>query len=138
MPAKADHSGAGILVHGCHLSADGWEHIVWGQPPHQLGRLPHAVLLAWEEKATVVVFGTGASEKDGLKESEYTIRYLWDHWAELAEFEPLHRVPLDEAQALMRRIAVVDAETQNTDQEVRKGVFGVGVLVVRRSALGHC
>ena len=42
----------GILVHGCHLSADGWEHIVWGQPPHELGRLPHAVLLAWEDRAT--------------------------------------------------------------------------------------
>lgn len=114
--------GTGILVHGCHLKADGWEHIVWGSPPHDLGRLPHAVLLAWEEQASVVIFGTGASEKDGKKESEYTLQYLWDHWPALAEFEPLHRVPLDEAEALMRRIAVVDALTQNTDEEAREGL----------------
>ncbi|CAJ1418407.1 unnamed protein product [Effrenium voratum] len=112
----------GILVHGCHLSADGWEQIVWGRPPHELGRLPHAVLLAWEERATVVVFGTGASEKDGLKESEYTLKYLWDRWSELAHFEPLHRVPLDKAQELMRAVSVIDASTQNTDQEVREGL----------------
>jgi len=115
-------SGTGILVHGCHLSADGWEHIVWGRPPHELGRLPHAVLLAWEEKASVVIFGTGASEKDGLKESEYTLKYLWDHWDALAEFEPLHRVPLDQAEALMRRISVLDTVTQNTDQEALEGL----------------
>mmetsp|Transcript_91593 Transcript_91593/g.290560 ORF Transcript_91593/g.290560 Transcript_91593/m.290560 type:complete len:280 (-) Transcript_91593:44-883(-) len=115
-------SGTGILVHGCHLKADGWEHIVWGSPPHELGRLPHAVLLAWEEQASVVLFGTGASEKDGKKESEYTLQYLWDHWAALAEFEPLHRVPLDGAEALMRRISIVDAQTQNTDDEVREGL----------------
>ena len=49
-PGQPGHvTRTGVLVHGCHLSADGWEHIVWGRPPHELGRLPHAVLLAWEE-----------------------------------------------------------------------------------------
>ena len=112
----------GILVHGCHLSADGWEHIVWGRPPNELGRLPHAVLLAVEEQAAVMVFGTGASERDGLKESEYTLQYLWDHWAGLLEFEPLQWVSLVQAEALIRRIAVVDAVTQNTGEEVRRGL----------------
>lgn len=31
-------------------------------------RLPHAVKLAWEEGACVVVLGTGASERDGVLE----------------------------------------------------------------------
>lgn len=119
-PGKSTRTG--ILVHGCHLSADGWEHIVWGQPPHELGRLPHAVLLAWEEQASVVVLGTGASEKDGLKESEYTLRYLWEHWAQLSEFEPLQQVPLTEARGLLEAILVLDVATQNTDQEVREGL----------------
>lgn len=119
---RAIATGTGILAHGCHLSADGWEEIVWGKPPHELGRLPHAVLLAWEENANVLIFGTGASEKDGLKESEYTTKYLWDHWDNLAEFEPLHRVPLDQAKALIKKILVLDAVTQNTDQEAREGL----------------
>jgi len=105
-------------VHGCHLSADNWERIVWGQPPTEMGRLPHAVLLAWKKQAHVVVFGTGASEKDGLKESEYTLKYLWEHWYDLAQFEQLQHVPLGQALKLMRSISELDTETQNTDQEV--------------------
>ena len=30
----------GILVHGCHLQAEGWEEIVWGIAPDKLGRVP--------------------------------------------------------------------------------------------------
>merc|ERR1719210_1807680 len=61
-----DARPAGILVHGCHLQANGWEDIVWGHPPEKLGRLPQTVLLAWEERAAVVVLGTGASRaQDG-------------------------------------------------------------------------
>lgn len=120
--APEDNGTAGILVHGCHLLADGWENLVWGNPPHALGRLPHAVLLAWEESAGAVVFGTGASERDGKKESEVTLQYLWDHFAELAQFDALKNVPLVEAEKMMRRIAVLDTETQNTDQEVRNGL----------------
>lgn len=120
--APEDNGAAGILVHGCHLLADGWENLVWGSPPDALGRLPHAVLLAWEESAGVVVFGTGASEMDGKKESEVTLQYLWDHFAELSQFDALKNVPLAEAEKMMRRIAVLDKETQNTDQEVRNGL----------------
>lgn len=108
----------GILVHGCHLSADNWTRIVWGQPPNELGRLPHAVLLAWKKQAKVVVFGTGASEMDGLKECEYTLKYLWDRWSDLSQFEQLKDVPLGQAMKLMRAVSVLDTETQNTDQEV--------------------
>jgi hypothetical protein len=122
LESEAGGHNTGILVHGCHLMADGWERIVWGQPPNELGRLPHAVLLAWEEGAKVVVFGTGASERDGKKESEVTLQYLWDHFADLAQFEPLRHLPLDKVEAKMRAIAVADTETQNTDQEVRNGL----------------
>lgn len=112
----------GILVHGCHLQADGWERIVWGEAPLQMGRLPHAVLLAWQEQASVVVFGTGASEKDGLKESEYTLRYLWSHWSELSSFDAFADVPLDEVKRLLQRVAMLDVSTQNTDMEATEAL----------------
>merc|ERR1712228_325203 len=41
-----ERNPTGILVHGCHLAADGWKEIVWGNPPDELGRIPHAVMLA--------------------------------------------------------------------------------------------
>ena len=112
----------------------------------------------------MVVLGTGASEKDGLKESEtlccsflkdlflhvlsmavanpmkpglffvvvssarYTLRYLWEHWAQLSEFEPLQQVPLTEARGLLEAILVLDVATQNTDQEVREGLRNPAVF----------
>lgn len=119
---SASRTRTGILVHGCHLTADGWTEIVWGRPPHELGRLPHAVLLAVEENASVVVFGTGASELDGVKESQYTYNYLMKHWDELKQFEALEHVDLDSALALMKEIHHLDLTTQNTDQEAREGL----------------
>jgi hypothetical protein len=81
--------GLGILVHGCHLEADGWHSIVWGEPPNQLGRLPHAALMAWEERASLVTvcFGTGASQtSEGELEGAYTLRFMYEHFAQLANF----------------------------------------------------
>ena len=77
--AEDDASAMGILVHGCHLEAESWDDIVWGLPPNQLGRLPHAALLAWEERAHVkrVICGTGASKaSDGRLEGQYTVDVL--------------------------------------------------------------
>jgi len=69
----------GVLVHGLFLQANGWEEIVWGKPPYKLGSIPKAVevMLSFGlENIACVVFGTGASEKDGLKEAQYTRRDL--------------------------------------------------------------
>jgi len=79
---------------------------VWGQPPHELGRVPHAVLLAWQEGATTVVFGTGASERDGKKESDITVQYMYDRWDDLAQLHALKDVPLQQAKKMMQHISV--------------------------------
>ena len=53
----------GVVVHGYHCSALHWEEVVWGdQASQKLGRLPHAVLIAWEGRDELVAFicGTGA------------------------------------------------------------------------------
>lgn len=110
---------AGILVHGCHLQADGWEDIVWGHPPRRLGRLPHAVLLAREEGAKVVVLGTGASRAaDGRLEGQFTLDFLLERLPRLHEFQSLQRFPLEELQRLTRRAFVAEVESQNTMEEV--------------------
>ena len=44
----------GILVHGCHLQADAWESIMWGDiGTQQLGRIPRAILTAREQNAEI-------------------------------------------------------------------------------------
>ena len=79
----------GVLVHGCHLEAFDWRGIVWGSPPHELGRIPTAVYVAVKEDAEVIVFGTGASERGGKKESEVTREYMLEHFRGLKELDAL-------------------------------------------------
>lgn len=66
----------GILVHGYNLFADGWDSVAWGVPPDQIGRVPMGVYLALTEHAEVLVFGSGASTKNGFLESEATAHLM--------------------------------------------------------------
>ena len=65
---------------------DQWEDVTWGAPPERIGRVPMGVLVALSEQADVMVFGSGASEKDGMLESEATARLLWERFDELTGF----------------------------------------------------
>ncbi len=87
----------GVLVHGCNLGAENWRYVAWGDAPDNYGRIPMGVLLALETRASVIVFGTGASQKDyrfpdsdkfgqSLYESEYAREYLDTHFENLSHF----------------------------------------------------
>lgn len=131
----------GILVHGCHLMADDWESIVWGCPPEQLGRLPHAALLAWEERSSLrcLCFGTGASERadDGELEAQYTLRFLFENLARLAEFSAFveAEVDLSKLEVLLRRVCAVDTVSHNTVEEVRQGLMKFSEAGCKRAVL---
>ncbi|MCY3714676.1 MAG: YdcF family protein [Gemmatimonadetes bacterium] len=85
-PRDAHRRKTGVLVHGYNLHAALWEDVAWGTPPERIGRVPMGVFVALSEQADVMVFGSGASEKDGLLESEAAVRLLWDRFDELAGF----------------------------------------------------
>ncbi|CAM9512096.1 unnamed protein product, partial [Phaeothamnion confervicola] len=75
---------------GCHLEADKWPNIMWGDEEQKLmGRLPHAIRLASQEGASLIVFGTGSSERDGVIEGRYGMNYLLDRQV------TLHNAPCD-------------------------------------------
>lgn len=134
----SSEGGVGILVHGCHLQADGWEEIVWGLPPDQLGRLPHAALLAWEERDSLacVCFGTGASQaSDGTFEGKYTLSLLLDRIPRLSEFAAFDGVDVNELEALLRRCCVAETTSQNTVEEVRAGLAMFASKGCRRAVL---
>jgi hypothetical protein len=87
----------GILIHGCNLNIENWRHVAWGDPPDQLGRIPHGVLMAKQMDAAVIVFGTGASAKEfelgvnpspgkKLVEAVYSLEYLTQHFDSLRKF----------------------------------------------------
>ena len=85
-----------MLVHGCHLQAEGWEEIAWGrEETNELGRIPQAVLVAHREGADMVLFGTGGSKSsDGVMEGEYTMRYMFDNFERLKNFREFEEADL--------------------------------------------
>ena len=109
----------GILVHGCHLEAFGWRGIVWGTPPDELGRVPLSVYLGLQEDAEVIVFGTGASEREGQKEGAYTRQYMLDHFKELGEFACFEGIDLDEAKPKIEAISAAEGGSLNTIEELQ-------------------
>jgi len=109
----------GVLCHGRHLQTKNWEKLMWGIPPDLLGQLPKTVLVALEEKAEVIVFGTGASERDGKKEAEFIRDYLLEHFFELAEFPSFQGIDLEKARKRIERISMLELYSQNTAEEVR-------------------
>lgn len=140
-PPTAERSAAttGILVHGCHLEADGWEAIVWGDPARNLlGRLPHAALLAWEERHSLrrVVCGTGASQAaDGRTEAEVTIDLLWSRFDRLAEFDAFRSVDLAALCRLLRAVVRAETRSQNTAEEVTSALGAFRSEGVRKAIL---
>ncbi len=87
----------GVLVHGCNLNIENWRYVAWGDPPSAMGRIPQGLLTAWEMEADVIVFGTGASQKEfrlgnsprsgeTLLEAEYSMEYLRMHFDNLQRF----------------------------------------------------
>lgn len=110
----------GILVHGCHLEAFDWRGIVWGTPPDKLGRIPMSVFVASQEDADVVVFGTGASERDGKKEGQYTRDYMLDRFSELDGFTCFADVDIDALHSRLGQISVAECTSENTIEEMRE------------------
>lgn len=111
----------GVLVHGCHLGALNWRGIMWGTPPDEMGRIPKAVSVALQEDAGLMVFGTGASERDGKKEGEYTLEYMLDHFLELGAFSWFEGVDLEEARSRFAAISIPECRSLNTREEMEEG-----------------
>lgn len=126
---KGSKGKTGILVHGRHLKSLAWEKLALGFPEKGklgvLSKLVYVVLTLGLENISTIVFGTGASEKDGLKESQYTKRFLLENLGKLSEFECIKNHPRFQSTADLVRLKeilqdiICDVESQNTNEEVK-------------------
>lgn len=120
----------GILVHGPHLQAKGWEKLAWGEPPLLMGRIPKAIQMFFKLSAKVIFFGTGASERNGIKEGQYMFDTLLQRKNQLGEFEALKQfhelggldVLFTSTGAVLysrtQAEVVIDVKSQNTKEEL--------------------
>lgn len=147
----------GILVHGPHLQAKGWETLAWGTPPLMMGRIPKAIQMFWKLGAEVIFFGTGASERDGVKEGQYMFDTLVEKKHQLGEFDALKQfsslggldISFTSNGAILysrnQAEVVIDVKSQNTKEELlaagdaflARGVTDV-VLVSSANHMARC
>ncbi len=109
-------SNVGVLIHGCHLHAEAWHNIVWGNPHGYRGRAPKGIAQALRHNASLIYWGTGASQKDGLNESQYTFNYALEH---LVDFVKGRTESADEVAAYLHEVSLIDTVTQNTTEEIK-------------------
>lgn len=111
----------GILCHGRHLLANNWELHQWGDADNeQLGQILKTCQLAYNEKPEIIVFGTGASEKDGVKESEYTIKYMMDNFDRMKDFSKFKEIDLGKLKIFMHSHSIAEKESKKTFEELEK------------------
>ena len=119
-----------VLVHGFHLGAQNWEQVVWGFAPHRLGRIPKAVLIALQQNATMLVFGTGTVGADGVVEADAMHARFLQGLSQLHRFELLQHYTQQQFDAL-RPLVYLERTSLNTLQEVRSVMKHCGECGVR-------
>jgi hypothetical protein len=104
-----------VHILGCHLEAIGWEYMVWGTPT-ELGRATAGVSFAYKAKAKMLSWGTGASQKGGIKESRFTLDYTL---ARASQLGTMLGPDVDQMRHWIQSVSVLDEESQNTGQEMK-------------------
>ncbi len=109
----------GILCHGRHLLANNWKLHQWGDiKTGKLGQILQTILVASQEKPVVVVFGTGASEKEGMKEAEFTIKYMLDNFHLIKKFDQFKNMDIERLKKFMEIVSVPETTSKNTFEEL--------------------
>ncbi|RJR13361.1 hypothetical protein C4585_02270 [Candidatus Parcubacteria bacterium] len=104
-----------IFVHGLNLYDKDWERCVWGVPPKALGRVPKALhlLLTEYSDAEAIVFGSGATKRGEVFESEETLRYLFENFNRLREFDEFRDLSVADLERLYHNLVEIE-EVQTT------------------------
>src|SRR3989344_4519748 len=118
------HIRTAVLIHGCHLQAQlgeqDWESIVWDYRPDGRislrGRAAMGIKVALDYHAELLIFSTGASERDGVKEGEFTRNFGLEHCEAVAD---IVGYSTQEVKAALTA-AELDLESQNTREECER------------------
>ena len=74
----------GVLIHGYNVNSSNWQNVVWWEDTKLIGRLPQGAKAVSLMNPELIVFGMGASVKDGKIEAEIMRDYLLEYFHELA------------------------------------------------------
>ena len=108
----------GVLVHGYNVNSENWQEVVWWKNPKLIGRLPQAAKVIAQMEPELVIFGTGASEKDGKIEAEIMRDYLLEYFTELAILPDFLGVNIEKLRERIAKISRLEIKSKNTFEEI--------------------
>jgi hypothetical protein len=108
-----------VLIHGYNRGAGKWHEVVWGDDGSAaMGRIPKAVLVALQENATEIAFGTGVVGSDGVIEAVAHYTLFLAKLNDLRSFDALKHHEQSRIDALKSRV-FLERTSQNTVSELR-------------------
>jgi len=113
-------SNTAVLIHGCHVDTTDWTKIIVGNLPNLPGRAARGLEAAWMFQSKCIIWGTGASEKHGLKEAELIFDEAFAHISEIAQYMNRNQ-EITSAKDLawfMRSKSILEQRSQTTTQEI--------------------
>jgi hypothetical protein len=111
--------GTALIIHGYNLHQSDWYEVMWGDPVRGLlGRAPMGVLLAYYHEPGLIVWNTGASEKDGVREGKYILHYTLSHLHELPNQFPafFDSVDIEQLRSNIVGLSVTETESMSTSE----------------------
>lgn len=114
-----------VKVCGYNLYRENWEEVMIGISPIQPGRLTMAVFKALKEDVDVLLIGTGSSQKNGILEADWTLRFLMSNFFDIfKKFHIFRKIPLrfQLARGKIRYMARTETKSKNTKEEMMETV----------------
>ena len=108
----------GVLIHGYNVHSKNWQEVVWWKSPELVGRLPQGAKVILEVEPEMVIFGSGASEKDGKIEAEVMRDYLLEYFLELAILPDFLGVNLEKLRERITQISRLETKSKETYEEI--------------------
>ncbi|MBI2450092.1 MAG: YdcF family protein [Candidatus Nealsonbacteria bacterium] len=108
----------GVLIHGYNVNSPNWQEVVWRKSPELIGRLPQGARVVSLIKPELIVFGTGASIKDGKVEAEIMRDYLLEYVDELAVLPDFLGIDLEKLRKRIAEISRLETRSKNTFEEI--------------------
>lgn len=114
----AIQNGIALIIHGYGLYQSDWQTVMWGDLEQGLlGRVPMGLLIAYKRRPDLIIWNTGSTEKDGLREADYIFKYTLEHLKDLpsqfVEFQDVDTV--DIARNLLS-VSTIEDQSMRTSQ----------------------
>lgn len=113
-----------VLIHGCHVEAVDWKKIIVGNLPNLPGRATRGLEAAWMFQSTCIIWGTGASERNGLKEAELIFNEAFAHVDDIAKYMSRGQETINSKDLayFMRYKSIFEKDSQTTPEEINNAV----------------